>query len=50
MGVLPATSGKIALPNEISKLTYEKDSPIIDFKLDLNGEMYNWQALLMKQD
>jgi len=52
MGVLPAASGKIALPPQFSRLMYEPDSPIIDFyptdfKLDLNGKMYNWQAVIL---
>eukprot|EP01084_Bolivina_argentea_P093824 168687_1 len=42
MGVLPACSGKVALPGSFSRLMYDSKSPIIDFyptdlELDLNG-------------
>jgi len=52
MGVLPAVSGKIALPSQFSQLMERATSPIIDFyptdfKLDLNGKMFNWQAVVL---
>ena len=52
MGVLPAVSGKIALPKEYSDLMDDPLSSIIDFyptdfKLDLNGKIYVWQAVVV---
>ncbi|ETO29576.1 hypothetical protein RFI_07545, partial [Reticulomyxa filosa] len=52
MGVLPASSGQIALPKKFYSLMMEPTSPIIDFyptdfKLDLNGKMFNWQAVTL---
>merc|ERR1719204_502916 len=52
MGVLPASSGKVALPPQFAKLMCQPQSPIIDFyptdfQLDLNGKKYNWQAVVL---
>lgn len=50
MGVLPAESGKIVLPDIYHDLMINAKSPIIDFypkdfKLDLNGKRMKWQAI-----
>lgn len=51
MGVLPAASGH-CMPESLNSLMIDKKSPIIDFypidfKLDLNGKKFAWQAVAL---
>ncbi|CAG5086426.1 Oidioi.mRNA.OKI2018_I69.PAR.g11207.t1.cds [Oikopleura dioica] len=52
LAVLPASSGKVALPEVFHSLMDSPSSPIIDFyptefETDLNGKMQDWEAVVL---
>jgi len=51
MGVFPSQSGKF-IPIEWQSLMIEKEFPIVDFYplnfcIDLNGQRYDWQGIVL---